>query len=283
MGSLLWIKEAGGIDPKIQTTQKILILETIWIYYNYYHQNEFFWNTCEYKSCRQLRELSRKCRNTRIWVRMSEIWTKYWTGQRQFRTRQDDMMQKDLISRYNTQTKLRTWPKSAIWLWLGYQLNKTSLKIKFVKAQHKGYRTAERWSMNVIFVGFSVDSRYEKQQLNKKRHDNNSRATWNLTPLNEKLGPDLPRGRGKSIGGDLDVDDECSEQNFKPFQSLHHRSVGYQSVRHELTSPRTLIPASAIENTSKNEEDTIWIVDEWLSSQVGVLQTVKTAKLFLTY
>jgi hypothetical protein len=74
---------------------------------------------------------------------------------------------------------------------------------------------------------------------------------------NEELGPDLQRGRGKSIGGDLDVDDEGSEQNFETLQSLHHRSVGYQSVRHELISPRRLIPVSAIKNTSKNKEDAI--------------------------
>jgi hypothetical protein len=37
--------------------------------------------------------------------------------------------------------------------------------------------------------------------------------------------------RSKSIGGDLDVDDEGSKQRrFKPVQSLHHGSVGYQSV-----------------------------------------------------
>jgi hypothetical protein len=37
--------------------------------------------------------------------------------------------------------------------------------------------------------------------------------------------------RGKSIGGDLDVDDEGSEQRqFEPVQSLHHGSVGYQPV-----------------------------------------------------
>jgi hypothetical protein len=42
---------------------------------------------------------------------------------------------------------------------------------------------------------------------------------------------DLPRGMGKSIGRDLDVDDEGSEQRrFKPVQSLHHNSVGYQAV-----------------------------------------------------
>jgi hypothetical protein len=98
----------------------------------------------------------------------------------------------------------------------------------------------------------------------------------------ERFGPDLPRGRGKSIGGDLNVDDEGSEQNFKLLQSLHHCSIGYQSVWHELTSPRRLIPASAIENTRKNKVDAIWIADEWLSSHVGVSQTVMMAKLFLT-
>jgi hypothetical protein len=59
------------------------------------------------------------------------------------------------------------------------------------------------------------------------------------------------------IDGDLDVDNENSEQNIEPLQSLHHCSVSYQSVRHELTSLRKLIPVSAIENTSKNEVDEI--------------------------
>jgi hypothetical protein len=80
--------------------------------------------------------------------------------------------------------------------------------------------------------------------------------------VDEKLSPDLSRGRGKSIGGDLHVDDEGSEQNVEPLQLLHHRSVGYQSMRHKLTSPRRLIPASTIENTSKNEEDAIQIAGE---------------------
>jgi hypothetical protein len=71
------------------------------------------------------------------------------------------------------------------------------------------------------------------------------------------LGPDLSRGSGKSIAGNLDIDDEGSEQNFKPLQSLHHCSVGYQCVQHELTSPRMLISASEIENISKNEVDAI--------------------------
>jgi hypothetical protein len=46
------------------------------------------------------------------------------------------------------------------------------------------------------------------------------------------MSPDLSRGTDKSIGGDLDVDDEGSEQRrFEPVQSLHHGSVGYQHVR----------------------------------------------------
>jgi hypothetical protein len=37
--------------------------------------------------------------------------------------------------------------------------------------------------------------------------------------------------RDKSIGGDLDIDDEGSEQRrFELMQSLHHDSVGYQPV-----------------------------------------------------
>jgi hypothetical protein len=78
-----------------------------------------------------------------------------------------------------------------------------------------------------------------------------------MKPTDERLGPDLSRGRGKLNGGDLDVDDEGSKDNFEPLQSLHHCSIGYQSVRHELTSPRRLIPTSTIKNTSMNKEDAI--------------------------
>jgi hypothetical protein len=78
-----------------------------------------------------------------------------------------------------------------------------------------------------------------------------------LIPPDKMLDPDLPRGRGMLIGGDPDIEDEGSEQNFKPLQSLHHYFVGYQSMQHELTSPRRLIPAGTIENTSKNGGDAI--------------------------
>jgi hypothetical protein len=46
----------------------------------------------------------------------------------------------------------------------------------------------------------------------------------------ERLVLGLPRGRGKSIDGDLDIDEEGFEHNFEPLQSLHHCSIGYQSV-----------------------------------------------------
>jgi hypothetical protein len=53
-----------------------------------------------------------------------------------------------------------------------------------------------------------------------------------LPGSDSRMSPDLLRGTGKSIGGDLDVDDEGFEQcRFEPVQSLHHSSVGYQPVR----------------------------------------------------
>jgi hypothetical protein len=57
-----------------------------------------------------------------------------------------------------------------------------------------------------------------------------TRRATPLTDSDEKLGPDLPRGTNKSIGGDLNIDDDDSEQNFKLLQSIHHYSIGYQSV-----------------------------------------------------
>jgi hypothetical protein len=52
-----------------------------------------------------------------------------------------------------------------------------------------------------------------------------------MIPIDSMMSPDLSRGTGKSIGGDLDVDDEGSEQRrFEPVQSLYHDSVGYQLV-----------------------------------------------------
>jgi hypothetical protein len=60
-------------------------------------------------------------------------------------------------------------------------------------------------------LSFSVELG-TKIRANYKSHDNTSRVTLNLIPLDERFSPDLPRGRGKSIGGDLDVDEEGYEQ-----------------------------------------------------------------------
>jgi hypothetical protein len=52
------------------------------------------------------------------------------------------------------------------------------------------------------------------------------------TNTDSRMSPDLPRCMGKSIGGDLEIDDEGSKQcRFEPVQSLHYGSVGYQPVR----------------------------------------------------
>jgi hypothetical protein len=51
-------------------------------------------------------------------------------------------------------------------------------------------------------------------------------------PIDSRMSPDLLRGMGKSIGGDLDIDDEGSEQRWLELvQSLQHGSIGYQHVR----------------------------------------------------
>jgi hypothetical protein len=53
--------------------------------------------------------------------------------------------------------------------------------------------------------------------------------------LDSRMSPVLLRGTGKSIGGDLNVDDEGSEQRrFEPVQSLHHSSVGYQPMHTQI-------------------------------------------------
>jgi hypothetical protein len=52
-----------------------------------------------------------------------------------------------------------------------------------------------------------------------------------LVPTDEGLVPDLSRGRGRSIGGDLDVGEEGFEQTIVTLQSLHHNPVGYQHTR----------------------------------------------------
>jgi hypothetical protein len=57
----------------------------------------------------------------------------------------------------------------------------------------------------------------------------------------------------KLIGGDLDVDDDGSEQRwFEPVQSLHHGSVGYQPVRTRIGLAKKAMSMQA--NREHNQE-----------------------------
>jgi hypothetical protein len=58
----------------------------------------------------------------------------------------------------------------------------------------------------------------------------------------ERLGLNLSRGRGRSIGGDLDVDEEGFKQTIVTLQSLHYGSVGYQHVLTRVDLPKKAYP-----------------------------------------
>jgi hypothetical protein len=52
-----------------------------------------------------------------------------------------------------------------------------------------------------------------------------------MIPLDSMMSLNLPRHMGKSIGGDLNVDNKSSGQRrFETVQSLHHGSVGFQPM-----------------------------------------------------
>jgi hypothetical protein len=70
--------------------------------------------------------------------------------------------------------------------------------------------------------------------------------------------PDLLRGTGKSIGGDLDVDDEGSEQRqFESVQSLHHSSIGYQPVHTRIGLAKKAMFLQANREHKQEQERTI--------------------------
>jgi hypothetical protein len=71
--------------------------------------------------------------------------------------------------------------------------------------------------------------------------------------------PDLLRGTGKSIDGDLDVDDEGSEQRqFEPMQLLHHDSVGYQPMRTRIGLTKKAMSLQANREHKQEHERTIF-------------------------
>jgi hypothetical protein len=78
-----------------------------------------------------------------------------------------------------------------------------------------------------------------------------------------RMSPDLPIGTGKSIGGDLDVDDEGSEQCwFQPYNHYTTAPLVTNPYTQKLVSPRSLCPCKQIENTSKNRKEQSRIADE---------------------
>jgi hypothetical protein len=72
------------------------------------------------------------------------------------------------------------------------------------------------------------------------------------------MSPDLSRGTSKSIGGDLDVDDEGSEQCwFEPVQSLHQGSIGYQPVHTRIALTKKAMSLQANQEHKQEQEKTI--------------------------
>jgi hypothetical protein len=77
--------------------------------------------------------------------------------------------------------------------------------------------------------------------------------------VDSRMSPDLTTGTGKLIGGDLDVDDEGSEQcRFEPVQSLHHSSVGYQPMRTRISLTKKAMSSQANREHKQEQERTIW-------------------------
>jgi hypothetical protein len=76
---------------------------------------------------------------------------------------------------------------------------------------------------------FGIVTRNKAKLMAKSFHKS---KVWILKkPFDEWLVPDLSRDRGRSIGADLDVGQEGSEQTIVILQSLHHGSIGYQHLR----------------------------------------------------
>jgi hypothetical protein len=60
------------------------------------------------------------------------------------------------------------------------------------------------------------------------------------------------------IGRDLDVDEEGSDQRwFKPVQSLHHDSIGYQPVRTQIGLTKKAMSLQANREHKQEQERTI--------------------------
>jgi hypothetical protein len=68
------------------------------------------------------------------------------------------------------------------------------------------------------------------------------------------LVPDLLRGRGRSIGGDLNVGEEGSEQMIVTLQSLHHGSDGHQHVHTLVDLAKKAYPCKCNQEHKQEQE-----------------------------
>jgi hypothetical protein len=94
--------------------------------------------------------------------------------------------------------------------------------------------------------------------------------------IDERLVPNLPQGRGRSIGGDLDIDEEGSEQMIVTLQSLHHGSVGYQHVRTRVDLTKKAYPYKCNrEHKQEQERMQLNLQMNVLAHECGALQTIE--------
>jgi hypothetical protein len=126
-----------------------------------------------------------------------------------------------------------------------------------------------------FFLAFSVELG-TKTKTNYKAHENTSRTIWNLIPLYERLVPDLLWGRGRSIGGDLNIGEKGSEQTIVTLQSLHHGSIGYQHMHTRLDLTKKAYPCKCNwEHKQEKERMQLNMRMNVIAHECGALQTVK--------
>jgi hypothetical protein len=117
-----------------------------------------------------------------------------------------------------------------------------------------------------IFFGFFGGSRYENRKQTK-RHTSIPHGKLKIWyHLIVGWVPIFREVRGKSIGGDLDVDDKGSEQHrFEPVQSLYHGSVGYQPMRTRIDLAKKAMSLQA-NREHKQEHERIILNCRWMIS-----------------
>jgi hypothetical protein len=79
-----------------------------------------------------------------------------------------------------------------------------------------------------------------------------------LAAYDSRMSPELLSGTSKSIGGDLNIDDEGSEQHrFERMQSLHHDFIGYQPVHTRIGLAKKAMSLQAYREHKQEQKRTI--------------------------